>query len=70
MRISMNEIWRNLDGSPKNKELWSFVVKFEFSRPKSSSYNSGEQTLDFYPRLADVVNQLAHVPFGAVEILF
>ena len=21
---------------PKNKELWSYVVKFEFSRPKSS----------------------------------
>ena len=37
VRISMKEIWRNLDGSPKNKELWSYVVKFEFSRPKSSS---------------------------------
>ena len=23
--------------STKNKELWSYVVKFEFSRPKSSS---------------------------------
>ena len=22
---------------PKNKALWSYVVKFEFSRPKSSS---------------------------------
>ena len=28
---------RNLDGPLKNKELWSYVVKFEFSRPKSSS---------------------------------
>ena len=27
----------NLDGLPKSKELWSYVVKFEFSRPKSSS---------------------------------
>ena len=26
MRISMIEIWRNLDGPPKNKELWSYVV--------------------------------------------
>ena len=32
----MKEIWRNLDGPPKNKELWSYVVNFEFSRPKSS----------------------------------
>ena len=38
MHISMKEIWRNLDGQPKNKELWSYVVKFEFSRPKSGSY--------------------------------
>ena len=27
-------IWRNLDGPPKNKELWSYVVNFECSRPK------------------------------------
>ena len=33
VRISMKEIWRNLDGLPKNKELWSYVVSFEFSRP-------------------------------------
>ena len=33
-RISMKEIWRNLDGPSKNKELWSYVVSFEFSRPK------------------------------------
>ena len=37
VRISMKEIRRNLDVSPKNIELWSYVVKFEFSRPKSSS---------------------------------
>ena len=37
MRISMKEMWRNLDSLPKNKELWSYVVKFEFSRSKSSS---------------------------------
>ena len=35
--ISKKEIWRNLDCKPKNKELWSYVVKFEFSRLKSSS---------------------------------
>ena len=34
MRISMKEICRNLDSSLKNKELWSYVVKFEFSRQK------------------------------------
>ena len=37
MRISMMEILRDLDGPPKNKELWSYVLKFEFSKPKSSS---------------------------------
>ena len=36
VRISMKEIGRNLDGPPKNKGLWSYVVKLEFSRPKSS----------------------------------
>ena len=34
VRISMKEICRNLDGPPKNKELWSYVVSFEFIRPK------------------------------------
>ena len=37
MRISMKEVWRKMDGPTKNKELWSYVVKFEFSRPKNSS---------------------------------
>ena len=37
VRISMKEIWCNLDSPSINKELWSYVVKFEFSRPKSSS---------------------------------
>ena len=37
MHISVKEIWRNLDGPPKNKEMWSYVAKFEFSRPKTSS---------------------------------
>ena len=37
VRISIKEIWRNLDDPLKNKELWSYIVKFEFSRPKSSS---------------------------------
>ena len=31
--ISMKENWRNLDGPPKNKELLSYIVSFEFSRP-------------------------------------
>ena len=30
----MKEVWHNLDGPSKNKELWSYVVSFEFSRPK------------------------------------
>ena len=33
VRISKQEIWCNLDGPPKNKELWSYVVSFEFDRP-------------------------------------
>ena len=32
VRISMKEIWCNLDGPPKYFELWSYVVSFEFSR--------------------------------------
>ena len=43
MRISMKEISRNIDGAPKYKELWSYVVKFEFSRPKSSSFSLGRR---------------------------
>ena len=34
VRISMKKIWRNLHGPLKNKELCSYVVSFEFSRPK------------------------------------
>ena len=34
MHISMNEIWHNFDAQPKSKELWSYVLSFEFSRPK------------------------------------
>ena len=37
MCIAMKEIWRNLDGPPKNEELWTYVVKCQFSRPKRSS---------------------------------
>ena len=33
----MKEIWGNLDGPPKNKELWSYVGSFEFSSPKGST---------------------------------
>ena len=32
VRISMKEIWHNLDGPQKNIKLWSYLVKFEFSR--------------------------------------
>ena len=32
--ISMKEIWWDLDSPPKNKELWRYVMSFEFSRPK------------------------------------
>ena len=35
--ISLKEILCNLDGLPKNKELWSYIVKFKFSRLKSST---------------------------------
>ena len=35
--IFWKEIWINLDGPSKNKELWSYEVSFKFSRPKSSS---------------------------------
>ena len=35
--ISLKEIWRNLDGPPKNKELWSYIVSFEFSSLTGSS---------------------------------
>ena len=34
VRISMKEICRNLDGLLKNKELWNYIVSFEFSRTK------------------------------------
>ena len=37
VHMSVKGIWRSLDGPPKNKELWSYVVSFEFSRPKGSS---------------------------------
>ena len=53
MRISMKEMLHNLDGPPKNKELWSYVVIFEFSRSKSSSPD--QQFLHFlYRQSADV----------------
>ena len=32
VHISMKEIWQNFDSLPKNKELWSYVLSFEFSR--------------------------------------
>ena len=35
--FQMNELWSNLDSPLKTKELWSYVVKFELSRLKSSS---------------------------------
>ena len=34
VRISMKEIWRNLDGCAEKYELWSYVVSFVFSRLK------------------------------------
>ena len=33
-RISKKEICCTLDCPPKNKELWSYIVRFEFSRLK------------------------------------
>ena len=40
VRISMKEIWCNLDGSPKYKQLWSYVVSFEFYRVRGAPPNS------------------------------
>ena len=34
VRISIKEIRHNLDGPSKNKELWSYIVSFEFRRLK------------------------------------
>ena len=34
VRISMKEVCRNMVGPSTHKELWSYVVSFEFSRPK------------------------------------
>ena len=42
----MKEIWRNLDGPQKNKELWSYVVKFEFSRPKVAHIKSRDTIIN------------------------
>ena len=33
-----DEVWHNLDGPSKNKELWSYVVSFELSRLKVASF--------------------------------
>ena len=27
VHISVKEVWRNLDGLPEKKKLWSYVVK-------------------------------------------
>ena len=35
VRISMKEIGRNLDGPPKNLELWSYVVRLNLVGRKS-----------------------------------
>ena len=32
--FQMKEIWPNLDGPPKIKQMWSYVMEIEFSRPK------------------------------------
>ena len=37
----MKEIWHNLDSLSKNKELWSYVVRFEFRRPKVAQADEG-----------------------------
>ena len=39
VRISMKEIWRNLDGPSKNKELCSYVVSFELAERQDSMYH-------------------------------
>ena len=45
MRISMKEIWPNLVGPSKNKDLWSYVVSFEFSRPKVAQRDPTKSSL-------------------------
>ena len=43
VRISMKEIWRNLDGPPKNKELWSYLVTFEISRFRRACHKTRDR---------------------------
>ena len=57
VRISMKEIWRNLDDPRKNKELGSFVVNFEFIRPRVNFW------LVFYP--VCVLPSFSHCAIGA-----
>ena len=35
---NMKEIWRNLDGPPKNKELWSYVVNLNLVGRKVAQF--------------------------------
>ena len=53
VRISMKEIWRNLDGPPKNKELWIYVVSFEFSWPKVAQIGPSMNYFSFQPVFHD-----------------
>ena len=43
---------RILDGLPKNKELWSYVVKFEFSGPKVA--HIGPTCVELSPQVAHI----------------
>ena len=40
MRISIKEHLAQFGRSAENKELWSYVVSFEFSRPKVAQIES------------------------------
>ena len=36
--FQLKEIWRNVDGPPKNKELWSYVVNLNLVGRKVAQF--------------------------------
>ena len=68
VRISLKEIWLNLDGPPKNKELWSYVVNLNLVGRKVA-----QRSMLFVKRsytlcvvTASNADKLNGTPFGAV----
>ena len=65
--ISMKEIWRNLDGPPKNKELWSYVVCFEFRDDHASTRYFGKSRILESKELCSLTKHLTH--FNCIDEL-